>query len=304
MNRAEDVLSRMKGPVVPVNICFNEDGTVNYGAVRAYVDWLSEKKTPVILLTGGSSEYAYLSDEEIWRLTAEVATAVAGRSLVIAGTGFWKPSQTREFLRHADSVGVDVVKVQFLNWGEMPVDRIVEYFDLIEGASDIPLMLLSGPQTKEHLGTVAALARRPNIVGIKNDGDPFYDYYELIRSTRDEQFAVVSGGQMRNFVFGFQLGSPAYLCAIAPFRPDLALEFYQLLLDGRYDDAWQFVYRYEEPWLAWAGDNNWMAVMKSCIQLQGLYPNNRPGMMCPPAPPAPLEKVRKKLEETFGAWKT
>lgn len=43
MNRAVQVVQRLRGPVVPINVCFNADGTVNYAAVGAYVDWLCEE---------------------------------------------------------------------------------------------------------------------------------------------------------------------------------------------------------------------------------------------------------------------
>ena len=182
MDRQEKVLARLKGPVVPVNICFNEDGSVNYGAVRAYVDWLCEKEIPVILLTGGSSEFPSLSDEEIFTLTSEVCEAVDGRSVFMASTGTWKPALTCEFLRHADGIGVDVVKVQFGGWKDLAAEQIIRYFDLIEGAADIPLFTLAGPSTDAHIAAVAELARRPRVIGIKNDGTPFHNYYDLIRT--------------------------------------------------------------------------------------------------------------------------
>ena len=110
--RSQQVVERIKGPVVPLNVCFNEDGTVDYGAMRGYVDWLGRNGAPLLLFTYGSSEFACLTDQEIWRLTAEVAEANAGRALFVAATGYWKPSACREFLAHADKVGADAVKVQ------------------------------------------------------------------------------------------------------------------------------------------------------------------------------------------------
>ncbi len=65
MNRAVRVLERLKGPVVPLNICFNADGTVDYSAVAAYVDWLCTERVPVLLLTYGSSEFAGLRDSRL-----------------------------------------------------------------------------------------------------------------------------------------------------------------------------------------------------------------------------------------------
>ena len=300
MDRAVSVYERLKGPVVPINVCFNEDGTVNYEAVARYVDWLCREKNPVLLLTGGSSEYACLSNEEIWQLTASVAEANAGRALFVTSTGFWKPAVTRKFLKHADTVGADAVKVQINPGLPMTREVICGYFDQIETASEVPLLLWTILEPRFPIEIAAELAQRPNVAGMKNDGDPMCDYYDLIRATRDQRFAVVSGGQMRNFVFGYQIGSPAYLCPIAPFRPDLALQFYQLLLESRYDDAWQFVFRYEEPFLNWAIDQDWLAVMKSSLVLKGIYPNNLHGPPKPAPPPEFLETVRAKLNEIFG----
>ena len=84
MSREVDVLQRLKGPVVPINICFNTDGTVNFKAVGRYVEWLCDRKVPVLMLTYGSSEFSGLTDEELWELTAVVGEANAARSLFIA----------------------------------------------------------------------------------------------------------------------------------------------------------------------------------------------------------------------------
>ena len=304
MDRVARVLKRMKGPVVPLNICFNEDGGVNFGAVRDYVDWLCAEGTRIVLLTSGSSEYASLSDEEIWRLTAEIADVNQGRSLFITGTGYWKPTQTREFLVHADAVGADAVKLQFTPGSQLTHEMVVRYVDMIEGAAGIPLLLLVGAPGQFPLSAAIELADRPYMVGMKNDGDPFSAYYDLIRGTRGKNFGVISGGQMRNFMFGHPLGSPAYLCPVAPFRPDIALEFHGHLEAGRTDDAWGIVFRYEEPFMRWAKNVSWMAVMKSAIQLQGLYPNNLPGPPIPPHAPEVLEQVRAQLEKLFGTART
>ena len=189
-------------------------------------------------------------------------------------------------------------------WLPKTREALVRYFDLIEDASDIPLLLWGVAPPPFPVEVVAELAQRPNIVGMKNDAHPFYDYYDLVRATKNEGFGVISGGQMRNFVFGHQIGSPAYLCPIAPFRPDIALQFYQLLVEENYAQGWEMVYRYEEPWLKWAIDKNWLGVMKSTVQLQGLYPNNLLGPPYPPPSPSLLTEVREKLEELFGASRT
>jgi dihydrodipicolinate synthase/N-acetylneuraminate lyase len=294
------VVDRLKGPVVPLNLCFAEDDSLDLAAMRRYVNWLCEQHVPVVLLTYGSSEFASLTEGEIWRLTEEVAEEVAGRALFIASTGWWGPGPCREFLKHAERVGADAVKVQIHPWLGVKREVLVGYFDRIQDAAAIPL-LMWGPWLDPYpVDVVAELAQRPEVVGIKNDGDPFYAYYDLIRATAGENFAVISGGQMRNFMFGYPLGSPAYLCPIAPFRPDLALRFYGRLTAGRSEEAWAFVFRYEEPWLRAAVALDWLPSIKSALHVYGLYPNHR---LRPPALSHTAEQhqqVREMLEEVFG----
>ncbi len=298
MSRAKNAYARMKGPVVPLNICFNEDGTVNYDAVSTYVSWLVEQKVPIVLLTYGSSEFAALSDEEVYKLTETVAAANDSRSLFIASTKYWKPSDTRNFLLHADACGADAVKVQVDAFNQTAA-ALPRYFDQIEGVNDMPLLLWTIAQPMLPIQTAAELSKRPHIIGMKNDADMFSGYYDYTRSSIGNDFGVISGGQMRNFGFGYKIGSPAYLCPIAPFRPAIALEFYQHLIDGDDNAAWDVVFKYEEPFMNWAIDKNWLGVMKSCIQLLGFYPNNLLGPSQPPPDPSLLDEVRGKIENLF-----
>lgn len=299
MDRATRTYERIKGPIATVNVCFNQDGTVDYAAVRKYMNWLCEQNVPILLLTYGSSEFSAMTEADIFRLTAEVAEAAAGRALVIASTGWWPPRLTRKFLQHADRVGADAVKVQIHPSLGLERDTILDYFDTIQDAADIPLLAwVVKPSLPVDL--VAELAQRPGIVGMKNDGDPFYNYYDYIRATRDQNFAVISGGQMRNMIFGYPIGSPAYLCTVVSFRPDISLEFYSLLVEHRYDEAWQMIFRYEEPWLQAAMEMGWLNPLKTALNLYGLYPNDLPQLPKRPSTPEEREKVQAILEQTFG----
>ena len=300
MEQAERVIQRLKGPVVPVNVCFTDDDRLDLAAVRRYVDWLCQHQVPVVLLTYGSSEFCSLTEEEIWRLTAEVARAVAGRSLCIASTGWWPPGRCREFLRHAEGAGVDAVKVQIHPWLGVKREVLLGFFDALQGAASLPLLIWGAWPSPYPLEVVAELARRPEVVGIKNDGDPFYAYYDLIRATAGEHFAVISGGQMRNFMFGYPLGSPAYLCPIAPFRPDLALRFCQFLQAGQTGKAWEMVFGYEEPWLRLAEKLGWLPSIKSALQVGGLYPSRRLRAPALSHSEEQFQQVRHLLDTVFG----
>ena len=183
--------------------------------------------------------------------------------------------------------------------GTQTAQALPRYFDQIEGVNDMPLLLWTISQPMLPVETAAELSKRPYIIGMKNDADMFAGYYDYTRSSIGNVFGVISGGQMRNFAFGYKCGSPAYLCPIAPFRPAIAIEFYQCLVRGDDNAAWDLVFKYEEPFLNWAISKNWLGVMKSAIQLLGLYPNNLLGPPQPPPDSGLLEEVRGKLDELF-----
>lgn len=275
MSRFTQVVDRLKGPVVPVNVCFAEDDSIDYDAMRRYVDWLCRQGVPVVLLTYGSSEFAALSGDEIRTLTELFARTVAGRALFVTSTGYFSIDECRRFLRHAEEAGADAVKVQINPWLGQEREVLVGYFDAIRGAAGIPLLLWGAWPDPYPVAVVRELAARDEVVGIKNDGDPFYAYYDLLRATADRNFAVISGGQMRNFMFGHPLGGAAYLCTVAPFRPDLALRFYRLLQAGDTEAAWDMVERYEDRWLPVAVEHGWLESVKVAMELHGLVPNAR-----------------------------
>ena len=291
--RSTRVVERLQGPVAPLPVCFNPDGSVHYEAVRKFVNWLCEQGVPVLLLTYGTSEYDYLTEDELWRLTAEIAEVNASRSLFVTATSYWKPTRCREFLQHADRVGADAVKVQVSPSFPNDRDSYVDYFERVSDSVDIPLLLLDPPASARD-----ELARWPNIVGAKIHS--MLDYYEYIRSTQDDEFAVISAGQMRTIVFGHQLGSPAYLCPLVYLYPGISLEFWNNIEARRYEEAWEMEFKYEEPWLKVFKEMYWLQVGKTAMHLRGLYPND---LLCPPqrpAAPANVERVRRAMEETFG----
>ena len=308
MSRATDVVNRLKGPVVPVNLCFASDDEVDFATMRKYINWLCEQKVPVILLTYGSSDYIWLSDADIERLMTEFAEVINGRSLFVVSSNWCPPKVCREFLKKADACGADAVKVQTNPWmistgGLDPHQVIPGYFDRIEGAADIPLLLWGHSIAPYPVPVVTELAKRSNIVGMKNDDEMFAYYYDCCRATADEDFNVLSGGQMRNYVYGHQVGSTGYLCPIAPFVPHIANEFDDHVVAGRYDKAWQMVFQYEEAWLKGACDLGWLQSLRSAYELYGLFPHNRCVKPAPTHTPEQREQVRQLLESTFGPIK-
>lgn len=309
MRRGFEVFRRLQGPVATLPICFTEEDEVHFSAMCRYVNWLADQNVSSILLTYGYSQFSWLSDYDIWRLTADLAETIAGRSIFIASTGWWPPKECRKFLKHADRAGVDTVKIQINPWPIMNVNPekkgefFCEFINRIRDAAPIPLTLWCNyfNTAAVPVKVIAEMAKDTQIVACKNDDHPFYYYYDLIRATKDTNFAVISGGSMRNFVFGYQIGSPAYLCDVVDFRPDIPLKLHALLKDHRVAEAWELVYRYEEPQYKIALSFGWDRWIHAVLEMYGLFPNRIPAGFEKPLSVAEYQDLQKKMENLYGS---
>ena len=82
-------------------------------------------------------------------------------------------------------------------------------------------------ETHVTITRVGIAADKPAI--LSSSHAELYNYYDFIRETRGDDFQVLSAGQMKHFLFGYLIGSPAYLCPLTPFAPQVGMDFYDAL---------------------------------------------------------------------------
>lgn len=289
------VLDRLQGPVATVIIPFNRDYSVDHGALRDWVDFMAAQGVPVIILTYGSAEVFNLEEREILDISRTVAQANKGRAVFVSGTGYWWEDRCVRFIREACDQGADAVFLHVNHQVAAKGDELFGFYQRVAQKTERVLLAhtVGGPGFDTEL--VKRLAKTDNIVGMKNDGDQFYDYYDYIRAGGDD-FAVISGGQMRNFFFGYQIGSPAYLCPVVTLAPSVSLAFYEHMVDGRLDQARRFIVDFEEPMLAASQTLGWHPLIKSALCQAGHFPT---GLLRPPSAslrPEQEPAVRQMLE--------
>ena len=92
---------------------FDENGKVDFGAVKAVVEWYVEQKVDGIFAVCQSSEMFYLDEEERVRLSEAVVKAAAGRVSVVSSGHISDglDDQIRELRRIADTGAQAVVMV-------------------------------------------------------------------------------------------------------------------------------------------------------------------------------------------------
>jgi dihydrodipicolinate synthase/N-acetylneuraminate lyase len=184
------------------------------------------------------------------------------------------------------------------NW-HSPLDEadVFEFHQQVADATEFPLLSYTVASPGMSPALVARFATElPVVIGMKNDSDQFYAYYDYLRAANG-RLTVISGGQMRNILFGYQFGSRAYLCGNAPFAPWISSAFFDHLVKGELAAAAADTLRYEAPLLDVALHirGSWLPFIKSVLFLRGLFRTNRLRLPYPTHRPDELTVIEAML---------
>lgn len=150
---------------------FAADGSMNLERARALALHLVANGSDGLVVCGSTGESPTLSFEEKRDLIGAVADAVAGRADVIAGTGTYDTRETIRLSEMAASQGAGGLLVVTPYYSKPPQSGLRAHFTAVAEATDLPVILYDIPgrtaRKIEH-ETLLALARVPNIIGVKD----------------------------------------------------------------------------------------------------------------------------------------
>jgi len=185
-----------KQAFVALVTCFNEDETLNYGAVRAQVRRQVEAGNN-IMCAGTNGDFSALTFEEKVRLTEEVVDEVSGRVRVIVNAGMPATFETVKLAREFDRIGVDGIAVITPFFIACTQDGLIRHFSTVADAVKTPVYLYDIPaRTQNHIEpeTARMLAGHGNIAGIKDSGGAKETLEAYLAVAKDvEGFEVYSG---------------------------------------------------------------------------------------------------------------
>ena len=261
------LFEKLKGPMASITMAYNRDHSVDHGSLRNWVDFMCEQQVPILFMTYGDSELYNLRDQEIAAVIRTVAEQANGRTTVLGGTPQGWSGQLVEFINRLEDSGVDGMSVHTYSRNEEEVYRALSQ---VAEKTRLPLLAY---ESGWSVDLVKRIAKLPQFVGMKCHAE-LYRYYDLIRATSEDSFGVLSAGQMKHFLFGYLVGSPAYLCPLVPFAPQVSLRFYRALQQGNTDAARQIIFDYEEPLLKVTLKLGYPQAYKSALYLTDHYKTN------------------------------
>ncbi len=175
---------------------FKEDGSVNYAVAEQLAVHLVEQGTDALVVCGTTGESPTLSWDEEYQLFQVVMKAVAGKALVIAGTGSNSTKEAIAATQKAAKIGVDGCLQVVPYYNKPPQAGLYNHFKAIALACpQLPILLYNIPgRTGQNLQpeTVVRLAEIDNVIGIKESTGNLDQASEIRRLTPSE-FKIYSG---------------------------------------------------------------------------------------------------------------
>ncbi|HKW82945.1 MAG TPA: dihydrodipicolinate synthase family protein, partial [Burkholderiaceae bacterium] len=133
------------GSIVALVTPMNEDGSIDYPALRRLIDWHVEQGTACVCVVGTTGESPTVSMEENREIIRVAVEHAKGRVPILAGTGANSTAEAIELSRYAKEVGADCTLSVVPYYNKPSQEGIYQHFKAIAEAVDIPMMLYNVP---------------------------------------------------------------------------------------------------------------------------------------------------------------
>lgn len=185
----------LSGSITALATPFTAAGEPDLAAWARLIDIQIAGGSRGLVVAGSTGEAAALSDDEYSTLLEAAVAQVAGRLLVLAGTGHSSTAKTIAQTRLARDGGADAALVVTPPYVRPTQDGLVAHYLAVAGQGGLPVVLYNVPgRTGCDLlpDTVARLCRQPGIVGLKEArGDQ--ERWDALYPLAGEDFALLSG---------------------------------------------------------------------------------------------------------------
>lgn len=163
-------VERLKGSITALITPF-KSGEVDEQAFKRLVEWQIAEGTDGLVPVGTTGESPTLSHKEHMRVVELCVETARGRVPVIAGAGSNSTQEAIELTHHAKRVGADAALSVAPYYNKPTQDGLYAHFKAIHDAADLPLLIYNIPGRSVvdmSVDTMAALARLPNVLGVKD----------------------------------------------------------------------------------------------------------------------------------------
>lgn len=221
------------GSIVAIVTPMLEDGSLDWEAFRALIDFHIAEGTDAIVVVGTTGESPTVDVEEHEQLIQVAVEHAAGRIPIIAGTGANSTQEAIELAAFSKRAGAAASLTVVPYYNKPTQEGLYLHFKAIAEAVEMPHILYNVPGrtgADMHNDTVLRLAQIPNIVGIKDATGGIERGSDLLLRAPKE-FAVYSGDDASTLAL-MLLGAHGTISVTANVAPGLMHQMCQAALQG------------------------------------------------------------------------
>lgn len=227
---------------------YNQDGSVDYEALKKIVNFNVENGTNYIVISGTTGESVTITKQEKKEIINTIKGANANRLPLVLGIGGNNTAAVIEEINATDLSDFAGVLSVSPYYSKPTQEGIYQHFKAIAEACPVPIILYNVPgRTAKNMepATVLRLANDfENIVAVKEAGNNLQQYYELLRD-KPEDFYVISGDD--DLALGVVLaGGAGVISVIGQAFPREFSKMIQLGLEGRVNEAFEIHFKLME----------------------------------------------------------
>ncbi len=226
------------GSIVALVTPMQDDGKVDYDALRHLIDWHVAEGTDCIGVVGTTGESPTVSMDENREIIRVAVEHARKRVPIMAGTGANNTQEAIELSRYAREVGADCTLSVVPYYNKPSQEGIYQHFRAIAEAVDIPMVLYNVPgRTVADMQpeTALRLAQVPGIVGIKEATGDIERACWLIKQA-PKGFAIYSGDDSTAIAL-MLLGGHGNVSVTANVAPKAMHELCAAALAGKASEA-------------------------------------------------------------------
>lgn len=228
---------KIRGTGTAIVTPFTSSGEIDYDATARFLDYQLSGGVEMIVPLGSTGENPTVNAQERTKFFRYVIEYVAGRAVVIAGTGSNDTRASIALTREAYELGADAALVVTPYYNKPTPNGLFEHFKAIANVG-LPVVMYNVPgRTGLNMNAETTLrcAEIPNVVAIKEASADLPQCMEIIRNA-PHGFWLLSGEDNLTLPL-ISLGAKGVISVTSNVVPNEFSRLVRFALDGQFEEA-------------------------------------------------------------------
>ena len=253
---------------------FNDDGSVDEGALRALVDWQIDEGIHFLVPCGSTGEAATMTLDEHRRVVEITVAQARGRVPIVGGAGSNDTQKAIALSKMVRDAGATHLLHTSPMYNKPPQRGIVAHYRAIAEAVDLPIVVYNVPgRTGSNIEakTTLEMSRIPGIAAVKEASGQLSQIADIIAG-RAGDFSVLSGDDELTFPL-MALGGDGIVSVVSNATPRAMSEICNRMSAGDIAGARELHFKLL-PWMRAAFIESNPLPVKAALAMMGRIKNN------------------------------